>query len=87
MAIDLDEAERIGKALDPGLWEVKASEELPGTWNVCRDGYGIIETDCEAYARFIVYARNNWQAMVDELKAWRAMIPHARFDGESFVSQ
>lgn len=76
--IDLDEAERIGKAATAGPWEV--------TDGVSDDRWGVVtelwpispgiaacvlnKTDAE----FMALARNNWQAMVDELRVARDRI-------------
>lgn len=90
MTLDLDDLERIGKAATAGPWEIDfagVNEKDTGTWFVCRedaDGPPLMHIPthhnltAEADSDFVVTARNNWQAMIDELRRLRANEQNAR---------
>lgn len=62
--IDLDEAERIGKAAIAAPWIVNGCFIDAGKDMVCMEAK-------DETAEFIAYARNHWQALVDELRELR----------------
>lgn len=81
--IDLDEAERIWRAAGDDLWTAGlAAEET----TVCLIGshglffgrmVGRTEQEAADLGRFVMYARNNWQAMIDrtrELESQRVQL-------------
>jgi hypothetical protein len=82
--MDLDELERIGKEAGDGPWQVDDLGELSFVETNHRYGIGShsklvyrvakvegMGQSAEADAQFIVAARNNWQAMIDEIKRLR----------------
>lgn len=79
--LDLDELERIGKAADDAPWTVDDLGEQSFLETNHRHGIGAVSHDCyrlakvegagytaEANADFIATARNNWQALIDEVR-------------------
>lgn len=71
MAIDLNELERLGQLAAPAPWEskrdvIESVDDGPNSIIIYDEG-GHDEDD----ARFIVAARNNWQAMIDEIRRLR----------------
>ena len=74
--IDLDEADAKGKAATPGPWHV-------GQQSNWKDDIAIFGDLCvsltaprkltRADAEFIAYARNNWPAIVDEIRELRRL--------------
>lgn len=71
--IDLDEAERVGKEATEGPWVTR--DEMVLHRPDGRPSVPLFVTDCadDEDSRFVVYARNHWQEMIDELRELRKM--------------
>lgn len=68
MSLDLDQLEKLGKAATQGPWACEGRAIVDQYFPVSEP----LALDCEANdAAFIVAARNNWQAMIDELREHR----------------
>lgn len=90
MTIDLDELERIGKAATTEQWEAKQDDlsSDPAWYVLCvKTGDVLLETNCgtEADARFIVFARNNWQEMIDRLRLLEDTVSRIQRASESLT--
>lgn len=79
MTIDLDEAERRGNAATAAPWDFgQAPEETLPTMLIGSGSLLFARVVCRTIseavskARFIVYARNNWQAIIDRIRELEA---------------
>lgn len=77
--LDLDELERVGKAATEGPWELFRDD---GHWIQSANGRIVGDSSSECLSReqdtlngtFIVAARNNWDALISEIRRLRQLV-------------
>ena len=73
--IDLDEADKLGKAATPEPWSVENVGDMHYAARVNTFDGWLSDQDIVANddGEFICFVRNNWQAILDELRDYRAL--------------
>ena len=66
--IDLDEAERLGRAATPGPWNITDPATIPPAMRFLFDREFPLD---EADSEWCVYARNHWPEILEEIRDLR----------------